>query len=70
MPKYIDFTDDGEKVSGKPEYLVRSRRTREVLARVVWYPPWKQWVCEFRPDTIWSQDCLADVGEFLRGLGG
>jgi hypothetical protein len=68
MSKHLMFEDDGEKVFGKPEYLVRNKRTKGVLARVCWYPPWKQWVSEPAPNTIWSHDCMADMREFVLSL--
>lgn len=66
MAKYIEFENDGETLYGKPEYLVKSKSGGNVLARIVWYPRWRQWVCEPAPNTIWSQDCLADMREYMR----
>ena len=66
--KYIEFENDGEFVNGKPEYLVKSKSSGNVLARLCWYPRWRQWVCEPAPNTIWSQDCLADMREYMLGL--
>jgi hypothetical protein len=68
VAKYIEFENDGEFLFGKPEYLVKSKSVGSVLARIVWYPIWRQWVCEPAPNTIWSQDCLADMREYMLGL--
>ena len=70
MAKYIILQDnpDYEQVNGKIEHFVRSKRTNDILGRIVWYPQWKQWVFEAAPNTIWSQDCLADVREFILSL--
>jgi len=42
MAKYITFENDGETVNGNPEYLVNSKSGGNVLARIVWYPRWRQ----------------------------
>ena len=68
VAKFIEFENDGETVYGKPEYLVKSKSGGNVLARLVWYPRWRQWVCEPAPNTIWSQDCLADMREYMLSL--
>ena len=68
VAKYIEFENDGETVYGKPEYLCKSKSGGNVLARIVWYPRWRQWVCEPAPNTIWSQDCLADMREYMVSL--
>lgn len=68
MPKYIEFEDDGETVNGKPEYLVKSKTDGKVLARLCWYARWGKWVCEPAPNTIWSEDCLADMREYMGRL--
>jgi len=68
MAKYIEFKNDSERVNGKPEYLVRNKSSGNMLARLCWYPKWRQWVCEFAPDSIWSHDCLADVRTFMLRL--
>jgi hypothetical protein len=68
VAKFIEFENDGETVYGKPEYLVKSKSGGNVLARIVWYPRWQQWVCEPAPNTIWSQDCLADMREYMLSL--
>ena len=68
MAKHLIFEDTGEFVYGKPQYFVRNKRTKGVLARLCWYPAWKEWVSEPAPQAIWSQDCLADMREFMMGL--
>ena len=70
MAKHIDFAQnqDGEKCNGKPEWFIHSKRTRGTLGHIVWYPAWRQWVFEAAPNTIWSQDCLADVRAFMVSL--
>lgn len=70
MAKFIDFAknEDNEMCNGKPEWFVRSKRTRGALGHIVWYPAWRQWVFEAAPNTVWSHDCLADVSEFMRSM--
>jgi hypothetical protein len=68
VAKYTEFENAGETMYGKPEYLVKSKSGGNVLARIIWYPCRRQWMCEPAPNTIWSQDCLADICEYMLSL--
>lgn len=68
MAKYIYLELNSETVNGKPEQLVRNKRSKDILGRICWYPTWKQYVFEAAPNTIWSEDCLNDVRAFILGL--
>ena len=65
--KYIRF----ELALRKPKtniYVVRSRRSGFVLARILWHSPWRQYVLEPEEGTIWNDGCLAAVHDFLAAL--
>lgn len=54
----------------KRTVAVLNKRSREVLGVLSYHAPWRQWVMDAAPDVIWSQDCLTDVANKLRELGG
>ena len=66
-PRFIRFEARGTDYD-KPLYCILSKQSGDCLGYVHWYPRWRQWVCGFEPDTIWSQDCLQDVQRFLLEL--
>jgi hypothetical protein len=63
MPKFIEF----DEVMPHPEgvWVIRNKRSRDILGRIEWYARWRQYVAIFSEDVVWSQDCLADVSEFI-----
>ena len=66
--KHIEIIPYGTTEDERPMHLVRNRRSAAVLATVMWYPRWKQYVAEFTPNTVWSAGCLRDVQEFMSNL--
>lgn len=40
---------------------VLSRRHGDVLGVISWYQPWREYVFEAKPDTVWSRGCLREV---------
>lgn len=51
-------------------WMVRNNRTREILGRISYYRPWKQYCFsphQLGPGTelIFSAECLADIQDFL-----
>ena len=67
MAKFIEFKDSGEWHEKKPMYDILNKKLGDVMGMVFWYPPWRQFVCRFKDDCIWSADCLKDVQEFIEG---
>lgn len=51
------------------EYLVMSKRGKEVLGQIYYYKKWDRWVFESTPDSFFSIECLEQISEFIRGLG-
>lgn len=68
MPKFIRFEFDTGTHEGKPLFSIVNKRSNEAIGQVFWYGLWRQWTVRFREDSVWSQDCLADVREFIQRL--
>lgn len=67
MKPYVDF----ELVEHKPKtdvYEVFSKSSLDVLGRIFWYGPWRQYVFESVSETIWSRGCLKEIMEFVEKL--
>jgi len=45
-------------------YVVLNRKTNDLLAVIDYYPGWKQYVARFKPDCIFSSECLNDIARF------
>ena len=69
MPKFIEFIP-GNPIDGKPAWKVCNKKSGTMIAAVLWYPTWRMYVAQFDPDSIWSEDCLKDVREFMLSLKG
>ena len=48
-------------------YIVMSRRN-EILGWVRWYSPWNRWCFLPCEGTVWSDNCLTDIVDFILGL--
>jgi hypothetical protein len=68
MAKFIQFVKADENHEGNPMYWIANKRSGDTIGQVFWYGPWHQWTCRFKEDSVWSQDCLADVREFILSL--
>ena len=67
MSKYLRFV----LIAGTAKtqtYHVISAHQGNVLGEIDWYIPWRQYVFEAAPDTIWNKDCLREVAAYLDGL--
>ncbi len=49
-------------------YHIENNKTGNVLARVYYWPKWRQYVCEFYHGCIWSTSCLTDVQDALNKI--
>jgi hypothetical protein len=60
----------GHSASGKTRvYEVDTKdEIRVCLGEVRWYAPWRKYAFFPDPDTLYEQDCLRDIAEFLEGL--
>lgn len=68
MKKYVDF----ELAESKPKTVVyrvvSTKSARETLGRIYWYWPWRQYVFQPEPETIWSRGCWKQVFDFIEEL--
>ncbi|MFA5187516.1 MAG: hypothetical protein WC551_13635 [Patescibacteria group bacterium] len=67
MAKYIKFDEVIPHPGGMWE--ICEKRMGYRLGGIEWYAPWRRYVASFSENSVWSEDCLADVIEFMRGLG-
>ena len=49
------------------KYEVRSRHG-DLLAMILWYGPWRQFVLSPTARTVWSSGCLADVQDAIEKI--
>jgi hypothetical protein len=49
-------------------YDIISVHHRNKIGEVRWYSPWRQYVFEPEPLTVWNRDCLQDISVFLQKL--
>ena len=62
MSKYINFVE----IFG--DTVVMSKRQKEPLAKIVYYPRWKQFVLEPLPESIFNDECLEAIIEQIKLL--
>ena len=67
MPKFIEF----DEVMPHPKgiFLIRNKRSDDIIGKIEWYPRWRQYVASFEEFSVWSEDCLRDVRQFMLGIG-
>ena len=67
MPKWVQFTDERPSPSGKTKgWHVRTKDGRTLLGYVFWHAPWRKYVFAPAADTIFEQDCLRDIADFVQ----
>jgi hypothetical protein len=66
--EYISVAWAGSSKSGKTQvYNVTNNRSGDLLGRISWYGPWRQYV--FMPEpSLYSHGCLEDLADFLGWL--
>jgi hypothetical protein len=66
MAKWVKFTDERPSMSGKTKgWHVRTIGGGVLLGYVFWRAPWRKYVFAPIADTIYEQDCLRDIAEFI-----
>lgn len=63
----FEVVDVGSKRKTKV-YNVVSIEYGTILGRIHWHWPWRQYVFEPSPNTIWSRGCQEEVTNFLEKL--
>ena len=66
MAKFIEFQEVMPHPGGV--WLIRNKRSKDVLGHIEWYARWNQYVAIFQENVVWSQECLADVRDFIQQL--
>jgi hypothetical protein len=67
MSKYIEF--QRVPFNGITQrFEVISINRGDILGRIQWYPPWRQYIFCPAFETLWNKDCLKDIQDFLQQL--
>lgn len=63
MAKYIEF----DEVMPPPKgiWVIRNKRSDTIIGKIEWYSPWRRYVADFEEGSIWSEDCLQDIRQFI-----
>jgi len=65
--KYIDVVLIDQK-SKTAVLEVINIKSNQALGIIKWYPPWRQYCFFPNQTTIWSNGCLSEVIEIIKGL--
>lgn len=66
MSKWIEFVDAGCSASGKTRvWEVRVKEDGYHLGKVSWYAPWRKYIFHPTGSSIYEQDCLRDIADFI-----
>lgn len=60
--KHITIRKEGEK------YFVLTKKKKDFIGYIYYYPKWKCWIFEPCFDTIYSHDCLTDIADFIKNI--
>jgi len=55
MSKYLEFTE------AFGDILILSKRHKDPLGKIIYYPLWKQYVLEPLPNAVFNDECLLDI---------
>ena len=67
MSKYLEFKQ--VPYEGKTKrFNIISKNSGDILGRISWYSPWRQYCFSPAFETIWNKDCLNDIQDFLQHL--
>ena len=66
MAKHIRFEDTDLLANSKPMYWIVDGGDGNRLGEVFWRPAWRCWAVQFWERITLSQDCIAELGAFLR----
>lgn len=66
MAKWIEFRETLTPLSNKTKrWEVISLRDGAILGRISWWNAWRKYVFSPSYPTVWEEDCLHDVAEFI-----
>lgn len=46
-------------------FALINTRQKAAIGEVTWYAPWRKWVFEAVPGSIWSSECLDNVRDLI-----
>ncbi len=49
-------------------YVLANSSTDSILGAIKWYGPWRQFTFQPMAGTVWNDDCLEIIGDFLGKL--
>ncbi|MBA7549963.1 hypothetical protein ES705_42468 [subsurface metagenome] len=67
MSKYLEFNILEQKPKTKVIEII-SKRGRERLGIIKWFPRWRQYAFSPGADTIFNVECLNDIVSHIKGL--
>jgi len=56
---------DNELFNGKPVYRIFNNKSTIQLAILSYYKPWKKYVFSSQDDSVFDNNCLKDIVDFL-----
>ena len=69
--KYITIDQfDQEYWKKKPLYRIKNNRHGYYIGLICWYPDWKQYVFCSEQNSVFNNDCLRDVLDFMENHAG
>ena len=64
--KYISIGQvNNEVFEGKPVFRVFNNRSKEQIAIISFYKPWKQYVFSSQLECVFNNSCLKDIINFI-----
>jgi hypothetical protein len=66
--KFIVIGELRIPLSDRRNYVVKNRKSDSVIGQIIYYPRWRQYVLCPVSDTVWNNDCLQFVTDFLKEL--
>jgi hypothetical protein len=65
--KFIHF-EEIQEWNGAKAWACRNNKSKDLLGRIMYYPPWHQYVYAPNGSIALSFDCLGDIADFLKQI--
>lgn len=67
--KYIHFVETEELCNGKTVWDCKNNRSKDILAKIFYYKPWKEYCfSQYENNIIFNNGCLTDTIDFIKQL--
>lgn len=53
-----------------PRYEILNNKSQNVLGNIYWYPAWRWYVFESKPECVFNNSCLRDILDFMESHAG